>query len=86
MSCRVLMRGVEEALMNLLMQDARDAGVETIIGEYIATPRNALVADLYSRLGFVPIEVDARGVARYSANPASYTAGNCFLEVRRSHS
>ncbi len=86
MSCRVLMRGVEEALMNLLMQDARDAGVETIIGEYISTPRNALVADLYSRLGFIPIKVDARGVARYSANPASYAAGNCFLEVRRSRS
>jgi len=83
MSCRVLMRGVEEALMNLLMQDARDAGVEVVLGEYIPTARNALVADLYGRLGFVRIEVDARGVARYSADPTSHVAGKCFLEIRR---
>jgi FkbH-like protein len=86
MSCRVLMRGVEEALMNLLMQDARDAGVEVIIGEYIPTARNALVADLYGRLGFARIEGDAGGVARYSADPRSYAAGDCFLEVRRAAS
>lgn len=83
MSCRVLMRGVEDALMNLLIQDARDAGVEVVLGEYIPTPRNALVADLYGRLGFVPVEVDARGVARYSADPTSYAAGKCFLEIQR---
>jgi FkbH-like protein len=83
MSCRVLTRGVEETLMNTLMQDAREAGVQAIIGEYIPTPRNALVADWYSRMGFAPIETDPSGACRYSANPASYAAANSFLEVRR---
>jgi predicted enzyme involved in methoxymalonyl-ACP biosynthesis len=83
MSCRVLTRGVEETLMNTLMQDAREAGVQAIIGEYIPTPRNALVSDWYSRMGFASIETDPSGACRYSANPASYAAANSFLEVRR---
>jgi FkbH-like protein len=83
MSCRVLTRGVEETLMNLLMQDAREAGVQAIIGEYIPTPRNTLVADLYSRVGFASIGMDPSGSTRYSADPASYVAANSFMEVRR---
>jgi FkbH-like protein len=83
MSCRVLTRGVEEALMNNLMQDAREAGVEAIIGEYIPTPRNTLVADLYSRMGFASIEIDPSGACRYSASPASYVALPSFLKIRR---
>jgi predicted enzyme involved in methoxymalonyl-ACP biosynthesis len=69
--------------MNILMRDAREAGVQAIIGEYVPTPRNALVADLYSRMGFASIEADPSGAARYSANPASYAAANSSLEVRR---
>jgi FkbH-like protein len=83
MSCRVLMRGVEEALMNLLMQDARNAGVEVVLGEYIPTARNALVADLYIRLGFVPIEVDAKGIARYSADPTRYAYSTTTVTIIR---
>ena len=83
MSCRVLARGVEETLMNILMQDAREAGVQNIIGEYVPTPRNAVVADLYSRMGFASIGTDPSGTSRYSAIPASYVSANSFLEVRR---
>jgi predicted enzyme involved in methoxymalonyl-ACP biosynthesis len=74
---------VEETLMNILMQDASDAGVQAIIGEYIPTPRNAVVADLYRRMGFTLTEVDPSGAARYSAMPESYIAAKSFLEVRR---
>jgi FkbH-like protein len=83
MSCRVLTRGVEETLMNMLMQDAREAGVQAVIGEYIPASRNALVADLYSRMGFAALERDPSGASRYSASPASYVAAISFLEVRR---
>jgi len=69
--------------MNLLMQEARQEGVEVVLGEYIPTARNALVADLYGRLEFVRIEGDAGGVAWYSADPGRYAAGKCLVEVRR---
>jgi FkbH-like protein len=83
MSCRVLTRGVEETLMNILMQDACDAGVQAMIGEYIPTPRNAVVAELYRRMGFTLTEIDPSGASRYSAMPESYIAAKSFVEVRR---
>ncbi len=53
MSCRVLGRGVEQASLNLIVQAARRRGADTLVGLYRPTPKNAMVADLYDRLGFV---------------------------------
>jgi FkbH-like protein len=52
MSCRVLGRRVEEALLQYLVQQARLRGISEIIGRYIPTARNALVRDHYAGLGF----------------------------------
>lgn len=52
MSCRVLGRRVEEALLQYLVQQARLRGITEIIGRYIPTARNGLVRDHYSGLGF----------------------------------
>lgn len=84
MSCRVLSRGVEETLMNLLMAEARAAGVETVAGEYLPTPRNALVADFYPRLGFSPAEnATPSPGACYRAHPASHVRLKSFIEIKR---
>jgi FkbH-like protein len=53
MSCRVLGRRVEEALLQYLVQQARLRGIIEIIGRYIPTAKNGLVRDHFSRLGFV---------------------------------
>ena len=53
MSCRVLGRRVEEALLQYLVQQARLRGIAEIIGRYIPTAKNGLVRDHYSRLGFI---------------------------------
>jgi FkbH-like protein len=55
MSCRVLNRQVEEAVANQLVRLAREAGCKRLIGEYIPTSRNAMVKDLYPRLGWEKI-------------------------------
>lgn len=52
MSCRVLKRGMEEFIINTVMETARREGFETVIGEYIQTPKNAMVRDIYERMGF----------------------------------
>ncbi len=52
MSCRVLERGVEQAVMAQLLAVARDNAATTLVGHYIPTPRNALVRDFFPRLGF----------------------------------
>jgi len=59
MSCRVLGRKVEEAILADIAARARALGARRLIGEYIPTAKNALVADLYPRLGFE--EISPRG-------------------------
>ena len=51
MSCRVLKRNVEHALMNYLVEKLTTASIHQIAGEYIPTNKNALVADLLTELG-----------------------------------
>lgn len=52
MSCRVLKRGMEEFIINDLIATARENGYARVIGEYIRTAKNAMVADIYERMGF----------------------------------
>jgi FkbH-like protein len=55
MSCRVLKRGMEYAMLDALVSRAQEAGCDTIVGEYIATPRNSMVAEHYATMGFTPV-------------------------------
>jgi FkbH-like protein len=52
MSCRVLGRKVEEAMLHELVLAARAASVRWIIGRYIPTPKNGMVKEHYAKLGF----------------------------------
>ena len=54
MSCRVLKRGMEEFIINTMVETARAEGYKKVVGEYIKTPKNAMVADIYEKLGFTP--------------------------------
>jgi FkbH-like protein len=58
MSCRVLGRRVEEAILGHLVAQVRLLGLTEIIGRYIPTARNELVRDHYSRLGFAQIAAE----------------------------
>jgi FkbH-like protein len=52
MSCRVLKRGVEALALNQAVAVARTMGAQKLIGEYLPTPKNVIVKDLYADLGF----------------------------------
>lgn len=52
MSCRVFNRGMEEFVLNTIAFHAISNGFLKLKGEYIATPKNEIVKDLYSILGF----------------------------------
>ena len=60
MSCRVLKRGVERAVLNHIVTFAKANGFSVLKGEYIPTAKNALVKDHYQNLGFQ--ESDEPGV------------------------
>ncbi|MBD5133212.1 MAG: HAD-IIIC family phosphatase [Clostridiales bacterium] len=52
MSCRVLKRGMEEFIINDLISAAKENGYTCVVGEYIKTSKNAMVANIYERMGF----------------------------------
>ncbi|MEN3165578.1 HAD-IIIC family phosphatase [Tistrella mobilis] len=59
MSCRVLNRRVEQAVLKALAGRARARGIDRLIGLYLPSGRNALVAGHYARLGFTPCPAEA---------------------------
>ncbi len=52
MSCRVLKRGMEEFIINHVIETAKENGFSKVIGEYLPTPKNAMVEKMYAKLGF----------------------------------
>jgi FkbH-like protein len=56
MSCRVLGRKIEEAILADVAGRARMLGARRLLGEYRPTAKNALVRELYLRLGFEELE------------------------------
>lgn len=79
MSCRVLGRKVEETILADLVARARTLGARRLIGEYIATPKNALVRDLYPRLGFT--EVGRSGTSVRYALPLAHAAAMAGMDL-----
>lgn len=53
MSCRVLKRGMEAFMLAAMAEAARAAGATRLVGEYLPTAKNGLVAELLPGLGFV---------------------------------
>lgn len=52
LSCRVLGRGVETAILSALVAAAREGGAHLLRGLFIPTAKNAPARDFYSRHGF----------------------------------
>jgi len=72
MSCRVLGRGVEDALLAACLQASARRGAREVIGEFIPTAKNARVADFYPSRGFA---ADAGNrFRRSSADPLGFPA------------
>jgi FkbH-like protein len=55
MSCRVLGRGVESAILATTVERARSIRPGAFLGHYRPTDRNAMVADLLAAHGFEPV-------------------------------
>lgn len=65
MSCRVLKRDMEFAMMDELVERARESGIKKIIGYYYPTAKNSMVKDFYALQGFEKIAEDETGNTRW---------------------
>ncbi|MDR0920490.1 MAG: HAD-IIIC family phosphatase [Oscillospiraceae bacterium] len=52
MSCRVLKRNMENAMLDALIKTAKEKGIKTLKGYYYPTAKNAMVKDFYTQMGF----------------------------------
>ena len=52
MSCRVFNRGVEDLIAAHCVELCKALALDYLVGEYLPTSKNSVVADLYPRLGF----------------------------------
>lgn len=81
MSCRVLGRRVEEAALAHVAAAAKAAGVRKLIGTYLPTSKNQMVADFYGRLGFALVESRPDGATVWELPLDSYRAPHLPMTV-----
>ncbi|HJV22369.1 MAG TPA: HAD-IIIC family phosphatase [Holophagaceae bacterium] len=72
MSCRVIGRGIEQAVWAPLLADARARGCRTLQAEFRPTAKNAQVADFFDGLGLPRIAEDPAGVRTYRIDLDSF--------------
>lgn len=82
MSCRVIGRSLENAVIGLIADDLSERGAQVLVGEYIPTAKNELVADLFPRLGFVPAEQTAQG-KRYTLSIDEFGGKPEYIAIER---
>jgi len=78
MSCRVLARGVEQYLMNLVVAEARQRNLTNVRGQYIRTAKNQMVEGFFSQFGFVQTGGDANR-ADWLLDCSTYQARETFI-------
>jgi FkbH-like protein len=79
MSCRVIGRTVEEFSFGELLDRAGKLGYREIHGDYIPTKKNALVSELYDRMGFQRVRVGDDRAVLYVLDVAAATRPTAYL-------
>lgn len=81
MSCRVLKRDMEFAMMDALVDACREQGISVIYGYYYPTGKNGMVKDFYAGQGFEKIgERTEETVWKYEI-PDNYEKKNNYIEI-----
>ena len=82
MSCRVLKRNMEFAMMDSLVKNCKEHKVSIIRGYYYPTAKNAMVRDFYQTMGFEKVSEDAESNSEWIyVIPEKYVNKNNVIEV-----
>lgn len=82
MSCRVLKRDMEYAMMDELVKCAKEKGVNRIFGYYFPTKKNSMVKDFYKDEGFTKVSEDRDGKTTWMLDVnVSYKNKNSVIKV-----
>ena len=83
MSCRVLKRGMEDAMLDCLASDAAARGVKTLVGYYYPTAKNGMVRDFYERMGFTRVSLAEDGSSEWRCELAGYQPKHPHMTITR---
>ncbi len=84
MSCRVLKRDMEFAMMDSLVARAGKAGLKKIIGYYYPTAKNNMVREFYDTMGFTKVSEDNDGNTVWEFDlTGDYTDQNTHIKVEK---
>lgn len=82
MSCRVLKRGMENAMLDGLVESSRKKNLTRIVGYYYPTAKNAMVKTFYETMGFSKVSEDEQGNSVWNLDlNDSYEKSNKYIKV-----
>ncbi len=81
MSCRVLKRDMELAMLDRLVERSRAAGINKIRGYYYPTAKNKMVKELYGSFGFDKVSEDEEGNTVWELDITDYEPKNHVITV-----
>ena len=82
MSCRVLKRDMELAMLDELVRRCRERGIGRIIGYYYKTAKNAMVSELFGGFGFTRESLSENGDSVWTLELAGYETKNKVIRVK----
>jgi FkbH-like protein len=82
MSCRVLGRQVEHAVLNILADAAMRSGYRYLKGEFKPTAKNTLVKDHYEKLGFEPAGTGEAGQTSWRLSLKKFSPFPTFIAAK----
>ena len=83
MSCRVLGRQVEQAVLGIVVEQARRMGAHRLVGHFRPTEKNGMVAEHYLRLGFSALPGRAPD-QQFELHLDTYTTVPTFFDITES--
>jgi FkbH-like protein len=82
MSCRVLKRDMELAMLDVVADQAKAMGIREIRGYYFPTRKNGMVSDHYEKLGFGLLSIDPETKSSvWSLNLADYSPHSQHIKI-----
>ncbi|MGN0612568.1 MAG: HAD-IIIC family phosphatase [Porcipelethomonas sp.] len=83
MSCRVLKRNMEYAMLDSLVSAAKKMGISVIRGYYFKTKKNAMVKNLYGDFGFTKISEAENEDTVWELDIREYAQKNNIIKVKQ---
>lgn len=82
MSCRVLKRDMEFAMLDRVVERAKERNLKKICGYYYPTAKNNMVRELFGTFGFEKVSEDENGNTKWILDVESYQNKNNYIDVK----